>query len=194
MDEVFTRQAGLPAGSRQQPVDCEDGRSCQNQGEALIIEEEENFRPTDADSHHGNELRESKEICHIRIACGNVQTLPVSHKNSRNSAISSYCNKYNIDLLGMNELNRYWKKLQAEDHLHNRFEGTWEDMHCIVGYNVTDENWDSDFQIGGTAQISINQAAHRVVSSGQDPSNLGRWVWTRMIGKGGLHFRVVTLY
>eukprot|EP00978_Attheya_sp_CCMP212_P001422 scaffold2989_cov29-Attheya_sp.AAC.2 len=86
----------------------------------------------------------------------------------------------------MSELNRFWKKLPAEDHLHNRFHGTWEDMHCIVGYNVTDENWDSDFQIGGTAQISINQAAHRVVSSGRDPSNLGRWVWTRMIGKGGL--------
>eukprot|EP00978_Attheya_sp_CCMP212_P043659 scaffold288780_cov49-Attheya_sp.AAC.1 len=67
-------------------------------------------------------------------------------------------------------------------------------MHCMVGYNVTDENWDSDFQIGGTAQICINQAGHRVVSSGRDPSNLGRWVWTRMIGKGGLHFRVVTLY
>eukprot|EP00978_Attheya_sp_CCMP212_P007809 scaffold18161_cov56-Attheya_sp.AAC.6 len=67
-------------------------------------------------------------------------------------------------------------------------------MHCMVGYNVTDEHWDSDFQIGGTAQICINQAAHRVVSSGRDPSNLGRWVWTRMIGKGGLHFRVVMLY
>eukprot|EP00978_Attheya_sp_CCMP212_P035971 scaffold159859_cov85-Attheya_sp.AAC.1 len=96
-------------------------------------------------------------------------------------------------MLGMTELNRHWRNLPAEDHLHERFNGTWETLHSINAYKIR-ERPDSDWQVGGTAMLSINQAAHRMVVSGREPSRLGRWVWTRQIGKGGLHLRIATVY
>jgi hypothetical protein len=145
------------------------------------------------DNHFGDELTSQKEETILRITCSNLDTLPSSHRHRRNGQISDYCNKYQIDMLGMTELNRHWRNMPAEDHLHERFHGTWETLHSINAYN-TRERPEKDWQVGGTAMLSINQAAHRMVASGRDPSGLGRWVWTRQIGKGGLHLRTATLY
>jgi hypothetical protein len=145
------------------------------------------------DAHCGDELTSSKEESTFRITSGNFDTLPASHKHWRNGQIADYCNKYQIDSLGGTELNRHWRNLPAEDHLHERFHGTWETLHTVTAYN-TRERPDSDWQVGGTAMLTINTAAHRMVSSGRDPSRLGRWVWTRQIGKGGLHLRICTVY
>ena len=37
--------------------------------------------------------------------------------------------------------------------------------------------------MGGGSIFSINKATHRVISKGFDPSNLGRWTWTRYRGR-----------
>eukprot|EP00978_Attheya_sp_CCMP212_P020994 scaffold60805_cov32-Attheya_sp.AAC.3 len=60
-------------------------------------------------------------------------------------------------------------------------------------HNVT-EKVKEDSQIGGTALISRDEASHRVSASGRDISGLGCWVWTRFMGKGGKHFRIVQAY
>eukprot|EP00978_Attheya_sp_CCMP212_P040887 scaffold227999_cov35-Attheya_sp.AAC.1 len=88
------------------------------------------------DTHFGDGLTSSKEESTLRITCSNLDTIPESHKHWRNGQISDYCNKYQIDMLGMTELNRHWRNLPAEDHLHERFHGTWETLHSINAYNI----------------------------------------------------------
>jgi hypothetical protein len=62
-----------------------------------------------------------------------------------------------------------------------------------MAYNQT-ERTINGYQVGGTLQISIDAASHRVTESGIDPSGLGRWCWTRYRGKAGKTLRVVTIY
>ena len=42
--------------------------------------------------------------------------------------------------------------------------------------------------------LSINTAAHRVCKSGQDPTGLGRWCWTKYGGKHGVSVMVICAY
>jgi hypothetical protein len=49
-------------------------------------------------------------------------------------------------------------------------------------------------QCGGAAVFSNYQAAHRVISSGFDKSNLGRWAWTRYKGRGSSTSRIISAY
>lgn len=49
-------------------------------------------------------------------------------------------------------------------------------------------------QFGGTALFSINKATHRAIEKGQDPSNLGRWSWTRYKGKGNHTLTILVAY
>eukprot|EP00978_Attheya_sp_CCMP212_P033896 scaffold139215_cov90-Attheya_sp.AAC.1 len=81
-----------------------------------------------------------------------------------------------------------------EDQFQRRFSGQWEHMHTRCAYNKQDKLTKGDSQVGGTALISIDQAAHRALGSGIDASGLGRWVWTRFAGQGGIHLRVVQSY
>mgnify|MGYP003529804912 CR=1 FL=1 len=52
----------------------------------------------------------------------------------------------------------------------------------------------SIFQPGGVSLWSIGVGIHQTQSTGQDPSGLGRWAWTRYRGRQGIHLRVVTAY
>jgi hypothetical protein len=49
-------------------------------------------------------------------------------------------------------------------------------------------------QHGGVTLWSINKAAHRVTTSGQDTDGLGRWAWTHYRGRNNVSLRVVTAY
>jgi hypothetical protein len=52
----------------------------------------------------------------------------------------------------------------------------------------------SPTQYGGVSLWSINKAAHRVTTSGQDTTGLGRWAWTHYRGRNNVSLRVVTAY
>jgi hypothetical protein len=49
-------------------------------------------------------------------------------------------------------------------------------------------------QMGGTTVLTTDTAAHRVVDKGRDPSNLGRWCWTRYKGRSNCTLRIYTAY
>ena len=62
-----------------------------------------------------------------------------------------------------------------------------------LGYNVKD-CVSSNYQPGGTMQISINKPSHRIIETGRDESGLGRWVWQKYRGKQEITLRIITAY
>jgi hypothetical protein len=49
-------------------------------------------------------------------------------------------------------------------------------------------------QYGGVGAIALGPTRHRLCSTGEDLTGLGRWVWVRYKGKGEHHLRVVGAY
>ena len=62
-----------------------------------------------------------------------------------------------------------------------------------MAYNTTDEA-SKVCQRGGCLQLLRNQADNSYIASGQDPTGLGRWTWTRHQGKGNVTLKVYTAY
>jgi hypothetical protein len=48
--------------------------------------------------------------------------------------------------------------------------------------------------MGGTALLSNDKAAHRIVQKGKVTSNLGRWSWTQYKGHNNHKLKVFTAY
>jgi hypothetical protein len=68
-----------------------------------------------------------------------------------------------------------------------------ENALCTVaGYNVH-ENF-SRRQYGGTFQLTFGALATRVVDTGVDSRNLGRYAWTKFQGRNGHVARMVLVY
>ncbi len=42
--------------------------------------------------------------------------------------------------------------------------------------------------------ISTNKAVHRIIASGKDTANIGRWCWTRFRGRNNVTLRVFSAY
>jgi hypothetical protein len=49
-------------------------------------------------------------------------------------------------------------------------------------------------QWGGSALFSLNQAAHGVVDKSWDPTNMGRWCWTKFRGRNNHCLRIFLAY
>ena len=129
----------------------------------------------------------------LRVVVQNISGFPLHGSHVKNRQIMGFINSNTVDICAMSELNVCWHLLPLHERLHERTLGWWETLHISHGYNrVT--NSSSGYQKGGVAIFSINTAAHRVIQSGQDPSGLGRWVWTRYRGRHGIVLRVISAY
>jgi hypothetical protein len=78
------------------------------------------------------------------------------------------------------------------DHL-VRTRQWWECIQMSTAY-FQKFNAESASQHGGVSLWSINKAAHRVATSGQDSTGLGRWAWTQYRARNNVSLRVVTAY
>ena len=63
-----------------------------------------------------------------------------------------------------------------------------------VAHNANEKRISTHSQPGGVASLAIDRLATKVDTSGCDPSGLGRWIWTRFVGKNGRMLRVFTAY
>jgi len=142
----------------------------------------------------GDDLSTPKPDSTLRICFQNVGGIPHDNVHIKNSQIISFVNSSETDILALSEINVGWRHLPIHQRMHERTRGWWEALHLSLGYYQSDPLVQSAFQPGGTAVLSINQAAHRVHSSGSDISGLGRWSWTRYSGKGEVALRVVSAY
>jgi hypothetical protein len=65
-------------------------------------------------------------------------------------------------------------------------------LRTVAAYN-THENFNSR-QYGGTFQLTFGALAAKVVETGADECNLGRFAWTKFKGRNGHIARIVSIY
>ena len=111
----------------------------------------------------------------------------------KNCELRAFISQHRFDVIGLAESNLHWRNVPVEDRLQERTRQWWECIHMSTAY-FQKFNAASASQHGGVTLWSINKAAHRVTTSGQDTDGLGRWTWTQYRGRNNVSLRVVTAY
>lgn len=119
----------------------------------------------------------------LRLGFQNVGGFPTQRGKLKEDNIRLGLTKFDFDIFGMAELNIDWRILKEQEKLPTRTKEWWEHQHVSWSHNRMMAPRQIR-QYGGTALFSVNKVAHRVIDKGIDPSNLGRWAWTRYQGKG----------
>jgi hypothetical protein len=147
-----------------------------------------------SEEYVGNQIRRINTGTTLRIGFLNINGLPPSTDDPKNKLLYNSITNNQIGILGMTELNKCWHLLPDKDKWKERSRGWWETSHSNLSYNRNDNTLSTVYQPGGTAIISIENTSHRIIKSGQDPSGLGRWTWTRYRGKHNVSLRVICAY
>jgi len=129
----------------------------------------------------------------LRIGYLNIWGLDVSSNKHKDDCLREGITTFDFDVFGIRETNLDWRKLLEQDKLYMRTKDWWEAAHISFSHNRTQPPTTRQ-QWGGVALLSINKAAHRVISKGVDPSALGRWCWTRFQGRNRHTLRVFSAY
>ena len=128
----------------------------------------------------------------IRIAFQNIQGLPIDPYADKHTQIATLISQLHIDSLGIAELNLNFSKLPSSAQWRERFKGIpHKHTHYATNFhNTTREK----ILYGGVAQVNTGTLAHRAVARGEDPSGLGRWVWSKFTGRHGITLRIISGY
>jgi hypothetical protein len=139
------------------------------------------------------DIRDLTQLGLFRVGFWNCGGFPQFNSNAKNTAIRSWINDNKFDVIGFSECNIHWKLLPPDQRLHERTFGWFETRHIATAYCM---EWPetSPYQVGGVSLWSINKGAHHVISSGTDPSQMGRWCWTRYRGRNGRVIRIISAY
>jgi hypothetical protein len=129
----------------------------------------------------------------LRLAAWNMGGIPTNPQDVKMDSLFAHISNNEIDILGIPEMNVHWKKVPAKERLEARTAGWFESLKLSTAY-FDKYNSQATYQAGGVSQWAINSAAHRVTTTGKDPSGLGRWTWQMMQGKAGINIRVITAY
>jgi len=129
----------------------------------------------------------------FRLGVLNVGGLLAEGNGAKMQELRTYFTRLRLDVIGITECNAHWKMVPVQQCLPEKTRGWWECLKINSAY-YEDYPVLSRHQAGGVSLWSINQGAHRVMECGKDPRGLGRWVWTRYRGRGGVNVRFVTAY
>ena len=129
----------------------------------------------------------------IRIAFQNIQGLPRFPYAEKHKQLRDLVDKLHCDFLGIAELNLHFSKLKSHEQWKERFR-QFPRHHSIHSSNINFLHHHSPVLFGGVGQFSFNTLAHCAISSGNDPTGLGRWVWTKFQGRNASTLRIITGY
>ncbi len=135
----------------------------------------------------------TKESNTLRIGFQNIGGFLIKKDKLKNDVIRMGLTQWDFDIFGFSETNIDWRLASEEDKLYLRCKEWWDTVHISYSNNTTSAPI-QPHQYGGTALFSLNKASHRVISKGQDESQLGRWVWTRCRGRNNHTLRIITGY
>ena len=136
---------------------------------------------------------ESKPPNTYRLCFENINGLgfEVSH-NIKQDRFITWARENEIDVMGWAELNINWRLATPSEKLRERLRpGAWDKLQLSTAHNIHEKL--TKYQPGGVSLISFDQIAHRVSSSGSDPSGLGRWTWHSIRCKTR-NIRIITAY
>lgn len=145
------------------------------------------------DDEWGDPFNHNKDDDVFRIGLRNINGLPIDASHMKNYEIFSDIRTGKFDVFGITETNLAWHTLTESDRINERIRGKLEFMRYSSSYN-RDMTFTDKRQYGGTMTISQGSSSGRVVTTGRDNCQLGRWSWMKFRGKNNLTLRVVTVY
>ena len=74
----------------------------------------------------------------IRIGFLNINGIPNSNHDAKNSDLREAINKGQFDCIGLAEVNRNWNKIPLQHKWHNRISSWWESSKSITSFNTKD--------------------------------------------------------
>ena len=152
-------------------------------GENLSVKDDDRWGDNIETKHH--------EV--LRIGAQNVHGLSQYESGFKNRQLSTTMDEFKLDVFLISELNLYWRNVGQFDSWAIRMKNIKGTRKSIISYN-TNEKQDATLQFGGTAIIVRGDLVHRVIETGKDWRNLGRWVWIKIQGKHGRITRIVSGY
>ena len=145
------------------------------------------------DNEHFGDILLPKLPGILRIFLLNLNCLPLRPTREQNRELSQFICNCDADILLFQELGLFWPKLPPEDQWSERLH-TRANINSNLAYNTTEPDRTEAVQYGGTAVITKNEATHRFLDSGNDPSGLGHWAWTQIQGQENFRTRFVSVY
>jgi hypothetical protein len=127
----------------------------------------------------------------FRYCFTNINGPPLGANHDKHDLIIQDMAKYQIDILGLAEININFNRVGPTNQWKDRFKKLGTNSHCTTNRHSTSQ----DKQLfGGTAYLTSKSASHKVSSKGEDPLGLGRWTWAVFTGKQGLTTRIISGY
>ena len=139
----------------------------------------------------GNALL-AKPTTSFRIGFQNINGFNLDSSDEKSQKIQQITTLHNFDFLGIQEVNLHLRRMGTD--------GLWAERHhsTFTGYThaATTKHCSSKNRrvFGGTACFMPPNTAHRAIEHGHDLTDLGRWSWTLIRGRNGLHTRIITGY
>ena len=129
----------------------------------------------------------------IRIVSKQIGGLGIKAGNSKERELKEWIVDNDIDCLGLQETNVFWKKCNDKSQFRERMRHhKWDFVRTSTAFNK--HEFTSLNQFGGTAIVTTNVVASRVCCTGADETGLGRWAWVQYRGKNKTFARVITVY
>ena len=129
----------------------------------------------------------------LRIAFLNIQGLPLLPFAPKHAQLGAIAHKLKCEFFGLAELNLQFNYIRSSAQWKERFRH-FPRHHSIHATNRNFPKNQSPTLFGGVGQFSFSTLSHCALSSGIDPTGLGRWVWTRYQGRNGCTLRLITGY
>jgi hypothetical protein len=130
----------------------------------------------------------------IRLALQNIQMLPDNAKHYKSRQLVNHICQAELDGLEINEVGLNWRAISAANQWVERTIGKLNGSQAIFAHNTTEDNVTDAIQYGSVGIVTTHELAHRIIESGSDTTNLGRWDWIRIQGKEGHTVRIATAY
>ena len=130
----------------------------------------------------------------IRLISININGFPSSRNGDKYTAFHEFIQRSQPDIVALQECNQQWHHKTPEDRL-PRMADEWFGKSRVVTAHFKDYPDQSVTRLfGGTSIIILPSARTRFMTSGIDPSGMGRWCWVQLRGSEGRSVVVVSLY
>jgi hypothetical protein len=153
-------------------------------GENITLDDTEAFADT----------MKTKPANTIRIALQNIQLLPENSRHYKSQQLINHIVQAELDALLMNEVGLNWKAVTAAGQWAERTIGKINGSRAVFANNTTELKITDTIQYGGVGILATQELAHRIIATGKDPTNLGRFAWIRIQGKEGHTVHIITAY
>ena len=140
------------------------------------------------DSFWGHQIRRIKTANCARFGFQNINGLTLQ-RSLKSEHIQHVIQDFDFDYFGIQEVNSHERILPPQLQWKRKF-------HTQHTQSATNQHSPSQRRIlhGGTAHFLNSHMSLRQIDHGEDPSKLGRWIWTLLRGRQGIQVRIISGY